>query len=312
MAVTAKVLRAIVRNDAMRADPDEIYGWRVFALVFSACFGGMLFGWDTGSIGGILNMPDFQERFNYADSSSTAKNNMSQNIVSTLQAGCFAACFVTSWLTDRYGRRATLIGSGMLTIIGIIFQASSSAKGTLAVMYVGRFIAGLGIGAASALTPLYVSECAPRAIRGGLTAFYQLFNVFGIMVAFWVNYGCLLHVKAPAIYIVPLTLQALPAVFMMFGMFASPESPRWCARRDDWDQATKILVRLRGLPADSEYVQHEIQEMADQLDHERRLTGDATFKTLLKEMWTIPGNRNRAVISILLMIFQQMTGVNAI
>ncbi|KAM0523322.1 hypothetical protein ACHAPE_001817 [Trichoderma viride] len=66
------------------------------------------------------------------------------------------------------------------------------------------------------------------------------------------------------------------------------------------------------LPADSEYVQHEIQEMADQLDHERRLTGDATFKTLLREMWTIPGNRNRAVISILLMIFQQMTGVNAI
>lgn len=52
--------------------------------------------------------------------------------------------------------------------------------------------------------------------------------------------------------------------------------------------------------------------MADQLDHERRLTGDATFKTLLREMWTIPGNRNRAVISILLMIFQQMTGVNAI
>lgn len=66
------------------------------------------------------------------------------------------------------------------------------------------------------------------------------------------------------------------------------------------------------LPADSEYVQHEIQEMADQLDHERRLTGDATFKTLLREMWTIPGNRNRAIISIMLMIFQQMTGVNAI
>ncbi|KAM0452295.1 hypothetical protein ACHAPV_008678 [Trichoderma viride] len=312
MAVFPKILRAIVRNDAMRADPDEIYGWRVFTLVFSACFGGMLFGWDTGSIGGILNMPDFQERFNYANSSTTAKNNMSQNIVSTLQAGCFAACFFTSWLTDRYGRRVMLISSGMLTIVGIIFQAASSAKGTLAVMYVGRFIAGLGIGAASALTPLYVSECAPRAIRGGLTAFYQLFNVFGIMVAFWVNYGCLLHVKAPAIYVVPLTLQALPAVFMMFGMLASPESPRWCARRDDWDQATKILIRLRGLPADSEYVQHEIQEMADQLDHERRLTGDATFKTLLREMWTIPGNRNRAIISILLMIFQQMTGVNAI
>ena len=66
------------------------------------------------------------------------------------------------------------------------------------------------------------------------------------------------------------------------------------------------------MPADSEYVQNEVQEMADQLEHERRRTGDATFKTLLREMWTIPGNRNRAIISILLMIFQQMTGVNAI
>ncbi|KAH6611359.1 general substrate transporter [Trichoderma cornu-damae] len=300
MGATAKFLRAIVRNDAMRSDPDDIYGWRVFALVFSACFGGMLFGWDTGAIGGILTMPDFQHKFNYADHSAKAKSNMSQNIVSTLQAGCFAACFVTSWITDRYGRRASLMGAGLLTIIGIVFQAASTAESTLALMYVGRFVAGLGIGAASALTPLYVSECAPRAIRGGLTAFYQLFNVFGIMLAFWVNYGCLLHVKAPAIYVVPLTLQALPAV------------PRWCARSDDWDRATKILVRLRGLPADSEYVRNEVQEMADQLEHERRLTGDATFKTLLREMWTIPGNRNRAIISILLMIFQQMTGVNAI
>lgn len=78
----------------------------------------------------------------------------------------------------------------------------------------------------------------------------------------------------------------------------------------------EYLSDIRGytcsLPADSEYVQNEIQEMADQLEHERRLTGDATFKTLLREMWTIPGNRKRAIISVFLMIFQQMTGVNAI
>ncbi|KOS21356.1 putative quinate permease [Escovopsis weberi] len=278
MGAMARVLRTIVRNDAMRTDPDEIYGWRVFALVFSACFGGMLFGWDTGAIGGILSLPEFQERFNYADKSPTAKSNLSQNIVSTLQAGCFAACFFTSWATDRWGRRACLIGTGLLTCVGIVFQTASAAQGTLAVMYVGRFISGLGIGAASTLTPLYVSECAPRAIRGGLTAFYQLFNVFGIMTAFWINYGCLLHVPKPALYLVPLALQALPAI----------------------------------LPADSEYVRNEIHEMSSQLEYERRLTGDAGFKTLLKEMFTVPGNRNRAVISVLLMIFQQMTGVNAI
>lgn len=165
----AKFLRSIVRNDAMRSDPDEIYNAKVMALVCSACFGGMLFGWDTGAIGGVLAMDSTRDKFGYKDRSKTDKSNLDQNIVSTLQAGCFAACFVTSWFADRFGRRPSLMGAGLITIIGVVFQAASAAQGTLAVMYVGRFIAGLGVGAASTLTPLYVSECVPRAIRGGLT-----------------------------------------------------------------------------------------------------------------------------------------------
>ncbi|ODA82440.1 hypothetical protein RJ55_00947 [Drechmeria coniospora] len=132
------------------------------------------------------------------------------------------------------------------------------------------------------------------------------------MLAFWVNYGCLLHVATPAVYLVPLSLQALPAFLLILGMLLAPESPRWCASKDNWDEASKILVQLRGLPADSEYVSTEMQEMANQLALERRLTGDATAKTLLREMVRIPGNRNRAIISVVLMFCQQMTGVNAI
>lgn len=166
MGLMVRILRLIVRNDAMTNDPPEIYGWRVFALVFSACFGGMLFGWDTGAIGGVLAMETTQERFGYT---KEAKTTLDQNIVSTLQAGCFLSCFLTSWFTERYGRRWCLISTGAITTVGVVFQAASCAHGNLAVMYVGRFIAGLGVGAASTLTPLYVSECAPRAIRGGLT-----------------------------------------------------------------------------------------------------------------------------------------------
>lgn len=169
MAIMAKILRSVVRNDAMREDPDSIYGWRVFALACCACFGGMLFGWDIGAIGGVLNMPSTQERYGYLNASPAHKTLQDQNIVSTLQAGCFAACFFTGWAADRYGRRLCLMGTGVITTIGVVFQAASAAKGNLAVMYVGRFVAGLGVGAASTLTPLYVSECAPRAIRGGLT-----------------------------------------------------------------------------------------------------------------------------------------------
>lgn len=159
-------LKVIVHNDSMKTDPPEIYNLRVFAIVCASCFGGMLFGWDTGAIGGVLAMTATQERYNYLPEN---KVTLDQNIVSTLQAGCFAACFFTGWLTEKYGRRWCLIGCGVVTTIGVVFQAASTANGSLPVMYVGRFIAGLGVGAASSLVPLYVSECAPRAIRGGLT-----------------------------------------------------------------------------------------------------------------------------------------------
>lgn len=181
MGVGAKVLRAVVRNDAMREDPPEIYGWRVFALVFSACFGGMLFGWETGAIGGVLAMAPTQQIFGYADASPSSKAVFDQNIVSTLQGGAFMACFCTGWLTERFGRKWCLAGAGAVTIMGVVFQACSAINGTLAVMYIGRFVAGLGVGAASSLVPLYVSECAPRAIRGGLIGmiglnFVETFN----------------------------------------------------------------------------------------------------------------------------------------
>lgn len=127
-----------------------------------------------------------------------------------------------------------------------------------------------------------------------------------------VNYGCLLHVPAPARYVIPLALQSLPAILLVVGMSLSPESPRWLAKEDNWEAATSTLARLRNLPPTDAYVQAEIQEMADQLEIERRLTGGSSPKALFREMFSIPGNRNRALISIMLMICQQLTGVNAI
>src|SRR6266511_5243656 len=88
-----------------------------------------------------------------------------------------------------------------------------------------RFLAGLGCGAATMVNPLYISENAPRAIRGALTGLYQLFNTIGAMLAFWVNYGCDLHISGPASYIVPLILQAIPSTALFVGMYLCNESP---------------------------------------------------------------------------------------
>ena len=162
------------------------------------------------------------------------------------------------------------------------------------------------------VVPLYISENAPRAIRGGLTGIYQLFIASGTMLAFWVNYGAILHIHGDAVYIVPLALQAMPAVFLVGCMALNKESPRWLAKADRWDEASTVLARMRNLPISHEYVQNEIHDIAEQLEHERMLIGGSSLKDLLKEMFTIPGNRKRALISIGLMICQQMTGTNAI
>jgi MFS family permease len=162
------------------------------------------------------------------------------------------------------------------------------------------------------VVPLYISENAPRAIRGGLTGIYQLFIASGTMLAFWVNYGAILHIHGQAVYIVPLALQALPAVLLCGCMWLNKESPRWLAKADRWDQAGKTLARVRNLPIAHPYIQAELQDIAEQLEHERMLIGGSTIKDLLREMFTIPGNRKRALISIGLMICQQMTGTNAI
>lgn len=110
---------------------------------------------------------------------------------------------------------------------------------------------------------------------------------------------------------IPLGMQGIPAVLMFIGLFFCDESPRWLAKQDRWEEASRVLSLVRNLPESHDYVRKEMTEIREALDHERRLIGNAGFMDLQREMWTIPGNRKRAILSIVLMICQQMTGTNA-
>jgi sugar porter (SP) family MFS transporter len=162
------------------------------------------------------------------------------------------------------------------------------------------------------VNPIYVTENAPRAIRGLLTGMYQMFIVTGGMLSFWINYAVSLHLSGPSQYIVPLSVQGIPALLLFFLMIMSNESPRYLARRDKWEETRKVLKRVRQLPDGHAYLEEEIQDIRYQLNYERQLIGDATIWVLLKEMFTIATNRKRAILSIALMVCQQMTGTNAI
>ncbi|KAI2641022.1 MFS sugar transporter-like protein [Xylaria nigripes] len=307
---TIRLLKKIVKNDAMRTDPEEIYGWRVFLLASSACFGAMSFGWDSGVIGGVITLDPFIRDYKLGSASDLATANLEANIVSVLQAGCFAGSLAAYPLADILGRKWCLIYASIFTLVGVILQ--SAASGFLAPLYIGRFVGGLGVGASSVVNPIYISENAPRAIRGLLTGMYQLFIVTGSLVAFWTNFGANLHLKGSTQYVIPLAVQGIPALLLFFLMLMCNESPRYLARKDRWEEAKTVLRRLRQLPDNHPYLQEEFQEIADQLEQERRLMGDATFWSLQKEMWLVKTNRHRAILSILLMVFQQLTGTNAI
>lgn len=241
-----------------------------------------------------------------------ARADLAGNIVSVLQAGCFFGAIAAYPLTDTFGRKWCLVGAAFLTLVGVILQAAAS--GNIGPIYAGRAIAGFGVGMASVINPIYVTENAPRAIRGLLTGMYQLFIVTGGMIAFWINYAVSIHEGAasPSMYIVPLAVQGIPAALLFTLMIIANESPRYLARKDRWEEARSVLVRIRNLPESHPYLQEEFQEIAEQLEHERQLMGDASFKSLQKEMWLVPSNRKRALLSFLLMFCQQMTGTNAI
>ncbi|KAM0277010.1 hypothetical protein ACHAQH_006194 [Verticillium albo-atrum] len=307
------LLQKIVRNDAMKEDPSEIYGWRAFALACSACFGGLIFGCDTGIIGGVLRMPEFQELYRLTDehSSASERADLSSQIVSTLQAGCFLGALLAAQAADRFGRRPVLIwGAGVISLVGVVLQAAAS--GHLEAMYVGRFISGFGTGFASMVNPLYVAENAPRAIRGGLTGIYQLFIVFGIFLAYWVNYGCIQHISGTARFMLPLCFQGLPPILLIIAMYFCNESPRHLAKQDKWEEALAVLSKIRALPADHPYVANEFNGIRTAIEEENAVLDGASWLSLQKEMLFVPANRKRLFISVALMFFQQMTGTNAI
>lgn len=150
-------------------------------------------GMDTGIIGGVLTLPEFKKEFGLNGFSSDASANLSANLVSTMQAGAIVGALAALPLSERLGRRPSLLITSVFAFAGGFIQAFSN--GSLGTFYAGRVIEGLGLGGATMLAPTYVSENSPRAIRGLLIGFYQLFETMGAMVAFFIDYGSLLHIK---------------------------------------------------------------------------------------------------------------------
>lgn len=271
--------------------------------------GGVLFGYDTGNINGILAMKQFRDQFStgYTDTIDGQDNQpdftagQKALIVSILSAGTFFGALFAAPVADKIGRRYGLMVSCVVFIVGALLQVASS---TIPVFSVGRCVAGMGVGMLSTLIPLYQAETAPKWIRGAICSAFQFAVTFGLFLAAIVDNATKDRTDSGA-YRIPLTVQLAWAVVLILGMIALPETPRYLIKRDRHADAARSLARLRRLSMDSRYLA-EIAEIAEHHEHELNLGGSSYLDCFRGSLG------KRLMTGCLLQGFQQLTGINFI
>jgi sugar porter (SP) family MFS transporter len=246
---------------------------------------GLLFGYDTGIIAGALLTitPEFG-----------LNSLQSGMVVGAVPIGAVAGAWFASRGADRYGRRSLILLSAAVFIVGAI--GSAVAADSL-LLIVSRIVIGVGIGVASAVTPVYISEVAPSEMRGSLVTFFQLAVTVGILVAYLVGYA---FTDVSEGWRWMLGLGAVPALILAIGIVRLPRSPRWLIMQGEEQAAREALERVR--PAGPEAIDLEIQEI-------QASTGPDTSRwSDLKK----PAVKAALVVGIGLAILQQITGINTV
>jgi SP family sugar:H+ symporter-like MFS transporter len=183
-------------------------------------------------------------------------------------------------------------------------------------MVAGRVIAGFGVGFISAIIILYLSEIAPRKVRGAIVSGYQFCITIGILLANCVVYSTQ-NRNDTGSYRIPVAVQFLWALILGTGLFFLPESPRWFVKKGRVDAAARSLATVRGQPVDSAYVQEELAEIVANHEYETELMPAggyiegwvACFRGGLRNP---ASNLRRTILGTSMQMMQQWTGVNFI
>jgi SP family arabinose:H+ symporter-like MFS transporter len=241
-----------------------------FLITGVVSLGGFLFGFDMAVVSGIL--PLVEKQFSLSPS-------MEGWFVSSALVGCIIGVAVSGELSDRLGRKKPLILAAVLFLLSALGCATLSS---LPGIIVARMMGGIGIGLASNVVPLYISEIAPTHLRGRMVTYYQFALTLGILVAYLTNSALLRYGTAHSseatgwlhtlliseVWRGMFAVGAIPAVLFVFGLLLVPESPRWLLQQPD----KKVSYRM-----------------------------------LLQPQW-----RKALIIGILLPLFSQFSGINAI
>ncbi|RCH80234.1 hypothetical protein CU098_004874, partial [Rhizopus stolonifer] len=274
--------------------------WSLFAACIS-CLGGFLFGYDLGVVG-ILIAPSFQSHFGIDPNDKLKEADINGTIVSVLQIGCLFGALLATSTADAIGRKFTIACASFVSVVGGVFQIIGYDLG---MMYAGRIISGLGVGALSALVPLYVSEIAHQNHRGLLGGLWMFFIATGLASSYWANYivRLLIEDDDDLLWRIPLIIQIIPAIVLFLGMIFLFETPRWLCTHHQADKAYQVLCKLRG----TTNVKEEMDQIRLSVETEAKQTASTTWK----HVFSIH-NRKRLLLGCSLQALQQMTGTNVI
>ena len=278
-------------------------GTAVLCLLIA--FGGYVFGWDTGTIGGFLNQTDFKRRFGQKNSHgeyyfSKARTGL---VVAIFNIGCAIGGIAWSRLGDMYGRKPALAWVTGVYMIGLIISIASINKWYQ--YFIGRIISGLGVGGIAVYSPLLLSEVAPKHLRGTLVSCYQLMVTMGIFIGYCTNYGTRRYDNSRQ-WRIPLGLGFAWALFMIIGLSFVPESPRYLVMKDKMEEAKIAVARSNSMSKDDPSVQCEVDNQLAAIELER-----AEGKAKWSELFSTKGKYlQKVLLGIMIQSFQQLTGAN--
>jgi sugar porter (SP) family MFS transporter len=271
-------------SDAGTETKGQLTGPVVVVAVVSAV-SGMLYGYDTGIISGALLQ--ITKEFGIAEA-------WKQVIAAAILLGAVIGALTCSWLSERRGRKGTLVMLAVVFAIGSLWCAFSPDPVLLSL---GRLVLGFAVGGATQTAPMYVAELSPPAFRGRLVLCFQIAIGVGILIATIVGASEAIDWR------VSIGAASVPAAIMFALLLRLPESPRWLVKHDDRDAARSVLERVRPSGYDPD---PELDEMAELARVEQ--TAKTRGWSGLRERWVRPA----LVLGCGIAIFTQLSGIEMI
>ncbi|XP_020589782.1 hexose carrier protein HEX6-like [Phalaenopsis equestris] len=288
---------------------------RVTLFVVLTCMvagsGGLLFGYDLGISGGVTSMDSFLSKFFPEVVANMKKEGHVSNyckfdsqllmaFTSSLYIAGFVASLLASQVTNRFGRRSSMLFGAVLFICG---AGLSGAGFNLLTVTLGRILFGASIGFTNQSIPLYISEMSPPKYRGAMNGFFEISLSIGLLAANIVNYGTQ-KIRAGWGWRLSLALAALPASFLLIGLLFLPETPSCIIYRNgDSQEASRILQKIRG----TSDVQNELKSVISAAADASQAASDHLLHRLARRQY-----RPYVVMAVALPAFRQFTGINFI